>query len=202
MTPGPNRPNPFARWNALVENGWLGVLSHRELRVLLVFLKHADPDGIAFPGTEKVAKLAGLTPRNASKAIADLEARGVLVTVRPGGGRSKSAWRRVVLADADRHAPETLSKTDIVSDENPVCFGAETLSKTDRGTTHGTDPQISGDPDQSDDHPSIGGAGGRAEVGEGDAVREGGDDDERPASRAQLRAFAAFTRPSSNGDLE
>jgi hypothetical protein len=78
----------FAALNALVDTGWLGVLGKLELAVWLVYARHADGDGIAFPGPRKIANaLQHVQVRHVRRARKRLLELGLLSILRAGGGR-------------------------------------------------------------------------------------------------------------------
>jgi hypothetical protein len=83
----------FAALNALVDNGWLSDLSALELAVLLIYIRHADNDGIAYPSASRIAKALG--HGGASHGV---RARSRLVKMRmmerlPDSGDGKGRYR-------------------------------------------------------------------------------------------------------------
>jgi hypothetical protein len=109
--PPPARPDGavgnFGRFNKLVDE-WLPHLTFGQVRALLVFMRHSDLRGASYPSSETIAKKTGLDVRNAQRAIAELQRLGWLVTESPGGGRNRSAVRRVTV-------PETPAPAAVVS---------------------------------------------------------------------------------------
>src|SRR5687767_194734 len=94
--PGPPAEAPLSGgWfkvpNALVDAGHLAGLSRTELVALLTYLRY----DLATP--ETVAKVAGISVRNAKRATARLVALGLLVTAKAGGGRGRLTRRVVVI---------------------------------------------------------------------------------------------------------
>lgn len=76
----------FDTLNAIADN-WLPSLGTTALKVLFVFLRHADKSGEAYPPVRLVASKAGCSPRNAERGIAQLRRMGFLEKVGDGGGR-------------------------------------------------------------------------------------------------------------------
>jgi len=119
----PQRGGFFALFNALYDAGHLAGLKATEIKVLWAFLRHADADGVAFPGPESIAKNIGVSERNVYRALRGLAAKGTVVTLDAGGGRNNVAKRRVVL-------PETLAQGVRVSDDgNPDKSASKTLAQ-------------------------------------------------------------------------
>lgn len=87
----------FPLFNDLVDHK-LRDLSWSELRVLLVFIKHSDEEGIAWPGPELITKKTGIERRYVMKMISQLQKRGYLEVVQAGGGNGNVTKRRVVLS--------------------------------------------------------------------------------------------------------
>lgn len=93
------------RLNALVAGGWLALLKDLELRVWLVYLKHADADGVAWPASDSMGRLLGHTNgahvRRARKGLID---HGLLVKLaeRSGpGGKIVAPYRLAVPTPCD-----------------------------------------------------------------------------------------------------
>jgi hypothetical protein len=88
----------FLREAAFADSGVLNYLSALELRVLMVYLRHADNDtGVARPGLRGVADRAANGNRTrASEAIKRLQDKGLLVLVKRGGGAKNTTHYRVV----------------------------------------------------------------------------------------------------------
>jgi hypothetical protein len=103
----------FTLFNRLVDGGWLATLGESPLKVLLVFLRHADAAGCAFPTPDSISTKCGINIRNAYKALAKLSKLGLLQIIDPGGGRGSPAVRRVVIPT------ETLSPSDTLSTDKP-----------------------------------------------------------------------------------
>jgi len=114
----------FALFNRLVDGGWLARLGAMPLKVLLVFLRHADATGHAFPTRDAIAVKCGISARNARRAMADLRRMGLLQIVDPGGGGRRPAVRRVVIPT------ETLAHRAGVSDDEG---GRRTVTKGGAG---------------------------------------------------------------------
>lgn len=76
----------FDRYNALVDNGWLAVLSPPLLRVYLCYLRHADRDSIAYPSNQRLAEAIGQSSAShVRRARAKLIELGLLTRVSRGG---------------------------------------------------------------------------------------------------------------------
>jgi hypothetical protein len=89
-----------------------------DLKVLLIFLRHADADGVAFPGPETVARKVGFHLRSAKRVIARLTERDHLRIYEAGGGRGQ-VTKRLVL-------PRTPSRETVTGMESP--FTPETVT--------------------------------------------------------------------------
>ena len=103
----------FSLFNALVDGGWLARLGAMPLKVLLVFLRHADATGCAYPTASSISAKCGIGIRNVQRSLAELSKLGLLQIVDPGGGRRRPAVRRVVIPS------ETLSHSDTLSTDKP-----------------------------------------------------------------------------------
>jgi len=103
----------FSLFNRLVDDGWLARLGATPLKVLLVFLRHSDATGCAFPTASSISAKCGINIRNVHKALAELAKLGLLTIVDPGGGRRRPAVRQVVIPT------ETLSHRDTLSTDKP-----------------------------------------------------------------------------------
>ena len=68
----------FVPLNAVVDGGWLGTLSLRELRVWLVLHRMADKNGNLHASHCTIAARAGMRREHAARTTAQLERRGLL----------------------------------------------------------------------------------------------------------------------------
>lgn len=117
----------FNREIAIVESGVLADLTALEVKVLMVYMRHADnATGSAYPSIDRVAALVTRTPANTKSrvrnAVKGLVAKGLLVPVRPGGGvrpdgRGNTSVYQVVAPSQTGSQPDPLqtgSKRDPV----------------------------------------------------------------------------------------
>ncbi len=112
----------FNRFNALVENGWLARLKPRELQVWLVYEKHADKQGVAFPDGRTIADAIGHASDNhIGSARRALQQYGLIEVLDKGGGRDKRAHVRVL------HPPINPPDSGAIPSENGSVSDAETL---------------------------------------------------------------------------
>lgn len=92
-----NPPTFFDRFNALVKGGWLGKLDPTACNVYLVYLAHADADGVAYPSNATVAAALGQkSSDHVRRARAILEKQGLLTRKSFGGTRPGDTSRFVV----------------------------------------------------------------------------------------------------------
>ena len=90
----PAKPFHFQAFNGLVDGGWLATLRPIEVDVYLVYLRHADAGGTAYPGAARLARGVGHAhPNHVRDARRSLVDRGLLTLVRPGGGRESAVYR-------------------------------------------------------------------------------------------------------------
>jgi hypothetical protein len=68
----------FVPLNALVDGGWLGALTPRELRVWAVIYRLADRENRARASHGTIARRAGLRREDAARTTRRLEGRGLL----------------------------------------------------------------------------------------------------------------------------
>lgn len=93
----------IARFNALVEGGWLKVLSDPELRLWMAYAKYADRDGFAWPSGQALRELIGhASEGHIASGRRSLQALGLLEVVDAGGGRGHPCKVRLVIP---AHAP-------------------------------------------------------------------------------------------------
>ncbi len=79
----------FERFNTLVDSGWMRYLTHREIRVIMVLLRHSDADGESFPGAETIATKAGISTRAVYSTLCLLKDRGFVESyILPGRYRA------------------------------------------------------------------------------------------------------------------
>lgn len=83
----------FAPLNALVDGGWLGTLTHREVKVWMVLYRHAGPGGLVRASHGTIAAKAGMRREDAARTTKRLERHGLLV-VRVRGRTVGSAGKR------------------------------------------------------------------------------------------------------------
>lgn len=67
-------------------------LGKNDRLVLYTIATRLNVEGIAWPGVESIARVSGLSERACRHAIADLEARGVLLVTRGGGARNTNVY--------------------------------------------------------------------------------------------------------------
>lgn len=102
-----------------------------ERLMLLAIADHANDDGEAFPGVERLAAKCCVTIRPAQNTIRALEADG-WITVEVGGGRKNTNFYRVNLAKLRESTPTPLSTAPggegnpAVHDRNPAVSMQET----------------------------------------------------------------------------
>ena len=94
----------FDQLNKLVDTH-LATLPSPELKVALVLLRHSDTDGTSFPSTHTIATKAGMSVRNAERALQALAARGWLISDGTAGGRGQTALRRLTVPDRTIQTP-------------------------------------------------------------------------------------------------
>ena len=102
------RRGHFGRFNALVDGGWLKVLTRNEISMWHAYEKFADPEGIAYPSGEEVARIIG---HSSPTHVPDLRRRlvnyGLLAVETVGGGSGNICTVRVLLpgkAPAKKHS--------------------------------------------------------------------------------------------------
>jgi hypothetical protein len=121
--------NSILSLNHLVDSGFIANLPPAWLKVLLVFIRHANDDGVGWPTPTTIAKRIGMHPKTVSKVIRELVNAGLLETVagHAGGGKHRQAWRRVTLPDKPEkyHRP---SRNEVILE--PL----EAVVSTDTGT--------------------------------------------------------------------
>lgn len=84
----------FDRRNAFVDQGWPGRLSKLQLAVWLVYDRHADESGEAWPGSQRIAHAIGHAHINHIRQIrSELCEMGLLALVKPGGGADTARYR-------------------------------------------------------------------------------------------------------------
>lgn len=93
--------NSFQRLNSIVDSGALANLSAVALRVLFVYMRHADyKTGKAWQSNKTTASKIGLKNINRlRRAIHELETAGILQTTDEGGGRNNPATRMIVMME-------------------------------------------------------------------------------------------------------
>lgn len=80
----------FARITALlIRGGWLAVLPRPALLVAAVIQDHAGPNGVAWPGTDRIARLTGLSRSTIGKCRAALVECGLLRIENVGTARRR-----------------------------------------------------------------------------------------------------------------
>ncbi len=93
---GRRRGDSGDRWtlsNAIDDR--LGWMPHPEYRVLRVLFRHADPNGVAWPGQSGIGRSCGLDRSVVSRRLERLVGWGVVEVVRRGhkGSRKAAAYR-------------------------------------------------------------------------------------------------------------
>lgn len=102
----------FSRRNGLVDSGWLAVLNPIQLAVWTVMDRHADSDGIAWPGSALIAKRIGHKNRDhIRQAKRDLVRLGLLELVTPGKGSSSARYRVLVPTESGGTVPTEMVGT-------------------------------------------------------------------------------------------
>jgi hypothetical protein len=84
--------NNFQRLNALVDR-WASVLKPTEFAIAVVYLRHADRDGVAWPGAGTIAEYLQTDVRNVRRARQSLVARGLLEPIDISGGAESGKYR-------------------------------------------------------------------------------------------------------------
>ena len=88
----------FAPLNALVDGGWLAVLTPYELRVWVVLHRQADGNGMVRISHGTIAERTGMRRENAARTTKRLELRGLIRvrvrgrTVGQGGKRTSNEY--------------------------------------------------------------------------------------------------------------
>jgi len=135
----------MARLSALVEGGWLTVLSDQELRLWMAYAKFADREGYAYPDGRTLSRIIGHTSDShigaIRRALAD---HGLLEIAEAGGGRGKPCKIRLL------NPPEFGDKPSQKPSRNPSHSGS--VSKTE------TLPNLAINPPEFGDKPSRSGA--------------------------------------------
>lgn len=72
------------------------MLSKPELKVMWIYLRHANDDGIAWPGNPRLAKNTGMDERAIQRARQKLKERGLLKLLVKSGGYRASKWQLIV----------------------------------------------------------------------------------------------------------
>ena len=87
------RHRTFVSLNALVDGGHLGSLRPFDLRVFIVYLRHANAEGVAWPSPTTIARRLGhAEPSNVRKARRRLVGRGLLRAMDVRGGRANGKY--------------------------------------------------------------------------------------------------------------
>ena len=120
--------NSFQRLNSIVDSGVLANLSAVALRVLFVYMRHADyKTGKAWQSNKTTASKIGLKNVNRlRRAIRELETAGILQTTDAGGGRNNPATRMILMMERGTDSVP-LCDDDTGTDSVP-------LSPKERGT--------------------------------------------------------------------
>lgn len=80
----------ISRYNALVDNGWLTVLSEAELKMWMAFARYANRDGAAWPEGATLGRIMGHTSDGHFGTIRRrLEDLGLIEVLDVGGGRGR-----------------------------------------------------------------------------------------------------------------
>jgi hypothetical protein len=84
----------FTRYNALIDNGWLRVLTPIEKDVWHIFNRHGSTTAEAFPGPKRIGDLIGHAgPSHIRAARARLVEYGLLTKINDGGGDEVAIYR-------------------------------------------------------------------------------------------------------------
>lgn len=105
--------------------GWLAELGHTELKVALCIMNHANADGIAWPSVARIAATLGIAARNVQRAMQALEAKRIIAVLDAGGGRGKSAKRRIEVPT------KTTAHSASVKTRNPGAGRQQTTAQGD-----------------------------------------------------------------------
>jgi Helix-turn-helix domain len=110
--------NLFEWLRGLTDGDLLTRLGPAELCVLLIFARHANSNGVSWPGPGSIAQRIGASVRTAERAISGLTGKEFLQTVTAGGGRGNPAHRRLTIPsktpaqDVGVCSPETPTRRD------------------------------------------------------------------------------------------
>lgn len=92
------KPRRFSRHSALVDRGWLRVLTRTELALWNAYENHADSDGVAMPDGKTLASLIGNSSKTHIGAIRDrLNTYRLLDVLDSGGGRGRRCRVRLLV---------------------------------------------------------------------------------------------------------
>lgn len=107
-------PRLFAWLNEVVDDGYLAELSAMELRVLLVYIRHAHVKTLeAWPSVETIAEKTGIHRRNVQRAVGRLRRTGLVKVIDPGGGRAHPNVVKLAI-------PQTVAPCAAVSSASPA----------------------------------------------------------------------------------
>jgi hypothetical protein len=138
-------PSHFKRFNALADLGYIGSLPAMELRVLLIFERHADANGETWPGPDTIAKKLSILERNVRRAIASLVRRGMLTGGAPGLGRGNILKRRITIPEnraqcarlkPQKNPAQDGQKTGRSGTRKPGATTQKNRAQCARGTSH------------------------------------------------------------------
>lgn len=116
-------------------------LCRGDVAVFAVILQHQNFEGVAFPGKNRLGKLAGLAPRNVQARVCKLEETGYVVVERRGQRlvNRYTVCRRIDTATGDAHVP----RPDITTGDAGIPSDVETREATgDAGITQSGDARI------------------------------------------------------------
>ncbi len=85
------------RLAALVDRGWLGVLTDTEKSLWMAYARFSDRDGMAYPGNDTLTKIMQhSSERHIQRAKASLKAYGLIEVVGAKGGRGHACTVKVL----------------------------------------------------------------------------------------------------------
>lgn len=112
-------------------------LTDSEIRVLLVFMRYTDKHGIAYPSTELVARLAGISVRSVKRALAALAQANLIVDKGRKRHSNGQSTRLRKLLTAPRRSKKR-GDTGVTKEVTLVSKRGDTgVTQTTKGTTEG-----------------------------------------------------------------
>ncbi len=124
-TPNRNLPFTYRYMRAVLVSGALAGKIPPRWGVLWAYISHANKDGIAFPGAERLARQLGCDKRSVYRARKWLMARGFLQVEVQSAGRKPTRWR---LTLPHSSAPNPDASYATVGAPQPWHFEAATVT--------------------------------------------------------------------------